>query len=237
MKRQKGKRKEQHVENAARQIFTATLSPAAFRDPSIALSCRVRARERPTKKDQGCFIRTRAARVRILRVGAYQASCGGQTFFKSRFSPVQLNYQPLLESISAHSRENWDAVRHASMIRARGGSLNMAHSVSSNGRISEGDGGVRNHEPLEGLSHEQHVNEFNSAQDDVDGGHGKREGEIETEKYGEVLQLSSGNSPDATRTLRKFKEFQRFECRPHRKQRERAEEWSSRIERSIASAR
>ena len=57
----------------------------------------------------------------------------------------------------------------------------MAHSVSSNGQISEGDSGVRNHEHLEGLSHEQHANEFNSAQDDVDGGHGKREGEIETQ--------------------------------------------------------
>ena len=57
----------------------------------------------------------------------------------------------------------------------------MAHSVSSYGQISEGDSGVRNHEPLEGLSHEQHANEFNSAQDDVDGGHGKREREIETE--------------------------------------------------------
>ena len=71
MKRQEGKRKEQHDDNAARQIFTATLSPAAFRDTSIALSCRVRARERATKKDQGRFIRTRAARARILRVGAY----------------------------------------------------------------------------------------------------------------------------------------------------------------------
>ena len=113
----------------------------------------------------------------------------------------------------------------------------MAHSVSSNGKISEGDSGVRNHEPLEGLSHDQHANEFNSAQDDVDGGHGKREGEIEREKYGEVLQLSSGRSLDATRTLRKFKEFQRFECRPHRKQRKCAEEWSCGIERPIASTR
>ena len=113
----------------------------------------------------------------------------------------------------------------------------MAHSVSSNGQISEGDSGVRNPQPLEGLLHEQHANVFNSAQDDVDGGHGKREGKIETEKYGEVFQLSSGPSPDATRTLRKFKEFQRFECRPHHKQRECAEEWSCRMERSIASAR
>ena len=72
------------------------------------------------------------------------------TFLKSGFSPVQFNYQPLPESISAHRRESWDAVRHASMIRARGGSLNMAHSVSSNGQISEGDSGVRNYEPLEG---------------------------------------------------------------------------------------
>ena len=32
---------------------------------------------------------------------------------------------------------------------------------------------------------------------DVDGGHGKRECEIETEKYGEVWQLSSGPSQDA----------------------------------------
>ena len=78
VKRQEGKRKEQHGDNVARQIFTVTLSPAAFRDPSIALSCRVRARERATKKDQGRFIRPRAARARILRVGAYQASCGGQ---------------------------------------------------------------------------------------------------------------------------------------------------------------
>ena len=78
MKRQEGKRKGQHGDKAARQIFTATLSPAAFRDPSIALSCRVRARERTTKKDQGGLIRTRAARARILRVGAYKASCGGQ---------------------------------------------------------------------------------------------------------------------------------------------------------------
>ena len=46
----------------------------------------------------------------------------------------------------------------------------MAHLVSSNGQISEGDSGVRNHEPLEGLSHEQNANEFNSAQDDVDEG-------------------------------------------------------------------
>ena len=181
MKTQKGKRKEQHGDNGARQIFTAILSPAAFRDPSIALSCRVRARERTTKKDQGRFIRTRAARARILKVGAYQASCGGQTFFKSGFSPVQFNYQPLLESISAHKRESWDAVQDASMVRARGGSPNMAHSVSSNGQIGGGDSGVRNHEPLEGLSHEQHANEFNSAQDDVDGEHGKREGVIETE--------------------------------------------------------
>ena len=179
--REEAKRTGQHGDNAARQICTATLSPAAFRDPSIALSCRVRARERATKKDQGRFIRTRAARARILRVGAYQASCGGKTFFKSGLSPVQFNYQPLLESISAHRRESWDAVRDASMIRARGGSLNMAHSVSSNGQIGGGDSGVRDHEPLEGLSHEQHANEFNSAQDDVDGGHGKREGEIETE--------------------------------------------------------
>ena len=40
---------------------------------------------------------------------------------------------------------------------------------------------------VEDLSHEQHANEFNSAQDDVDGGHAKRECEIETEKYSEVL--------------------------------------------------
>ena len=50
---------------------------------------------------------------------------------------------------------------------------------------------------MEGLSHEQHANEFNTAQDDVDGGHEKRECEIETEKYSEVLQLSSGPSQDA----------------------------------------
>ena len=119
------------------------------------------------------------------------------TFLKSGFSPVQFNYQPLPESISAHRRESWDAVRHASMMRARGGSLNMAHSVSSDGQINEGDSGARNNEPLEGLSPEQQANELNSPQDDVDGGHGKREGEIETEKYGEVLQLSSGPSLDA----------------------------------------
>ena len=133
VKRQKGKRKEQHGDNAACQIFTATLSPAAYRDPSIALSCHVRARERTTKKDDSRFIRTRVARAWILRVGAYQASCAGQTFFKSGFSPVQFNYQPLLESIPAHRRESSDVVQHASMIRARGGSLNMAHSVLSNG--------------------------------------------------------------------------------------------------------
>ena len=38
---------------------------------------------------------------------------------------------------------------------------------------------------------------MNSAQDDVDGGHAKRECEIETEKYREVLQLSSRPSQDA----------------------------------------
>ena len=39
--------------------------------------------------------------------------------------------------------------------------------------------------------------------------------------------------------VRKFKEFQRFECRPHRKPRKcfTEEEWSCWIERSIASAR
>ena len=51
----------------------------------------------------------------------------------------------------------------------------MVHSVSSDWQISEGDSCARNHEPLEGLSHEQHANEFNSAQDDVDGGHVKCE--------------------------------------------------------------
>ena len=116
------------------------------------------------------------------------------TFLKSGFSPVQFNYQPLPESISAHRRESWDAVRHASMMRARGGSLNMTHSVPSDGQMSEGDSAARNHEPLEGLSHEQQANELNSAQDDLDGGYGKRESE--TEKYGEVLQLSSEPSPD-----------------------------------------
>ena len=56
----------------------------------------------------------------------------------------------------------------------------MAHSVSSDGQSSEGDSCARNYEPLEGLPLEQHVNDFNSAQDDVDGRHGKRECEIET---------------------------------------------------------
>ena len=46
------------------------------------------------------------------------------------------------------------------------------------------------------MSHEQHANELNSAQDDVDEGHANRECEIETEKYSEVLQLSSGPSQD-----------------------------------------
>ena len=50
---------------------------------------------------------------------------------------------------------------------------------------------------MEGLSHEQHANEFKSVQDDVDGGHGKRECEIEPEDYSEVLQLSPGPSQDA----------------------------------------
>ena len=115
------------------------------------------------------------------------------TFLKSGFSPVQFNYQPLPESISAHRRESWDVVRHASMMRARGGSLNMAHSVSSDWQISEVDSGARNHEPLECLSREQHANGLNAAQeqDDVDGGHGKREGEIETEKNGETSSVLS----------------------------------------------
>ena len=39
----------------------------------------------------------------------------------------------------------------------------MVHSVSSDWQFSEGDSCARNHEPLEGLSHEQHANEFNSA--------------------------------------------------------------------------
>ena len=56
-----------------------------------------------------------------------------------------------------------------------------------------------NHEPLEGLSHKQHANEFNSRQDHVDGGRGKRECEIETGNYMEVLQLSSGFSQDAAK--------------------------------------
>ena len=73
----------------------------------------------------------------------------------------------------------------------------MAHFLSSDWQISKGDSGARNREPLEGLSHEQHGNEFKSAQDDVNGGHGKREREIEREKYNEVLQLSSGPSQDA----------------------------------------
>ena len=81
----------------------------------------------------------------------------------------------------------------------------MVHSVSSNWQISEGDSCARNHEPLEGLSHEQHANEFNSEQDDVDGGHAKRECEIETEKYSEVLQLSSGPSQDAAECLENSK--------------------------------
>ena len=73
----------------------------------------------------------------------------------------------------------------------------MVHSVSSDWQICKGDSCARNHEPLEGFSHEQHANEFNPAQDDVDGGYGKRECEIETEKYSEVLQLSSGPSQNA----------------------------------------
>ena len=104
----------------------------------------------------------------------------------------------------------------------------MVHSVSADWRISEGDSCARNHEPLEGLSHDQHANEFNYAQDDVDGGHAKRECEIETEKYSEVLQLSSGPSQDAAECSENSRKFQRFNCRPHRKQREcfTAEEWS-----------
>ena len=50
----------------------------------------------------------------------------------------------------------------------------MVHSVSSDWQISEGGSCARNHELLEGLSHEQHANEFNSLQDEVDGGHAKR---------------------------------------------------------------
>ena len=73
----------------------------------------------------------------------------------------------------------------------------MVHLVSSDWQISKGDSCARNHEPLEGLSHEQHANEFNSAEQDVDGGHANHECEIETEKYSEVLQLSSGPSQDA----------------------------------------
>ena len=73
----------------------------------------------------------------------------------------------------------------------------MVHSVSFDWQINEGDSCARNHEPLEGLSHEQHANEFNSAEDDVDRGHEKRECEIQTEKYREVLKLSSGPSQDA----------------------------------------
>ena len=57
---------------------SAIVLPAAFCDPPIALSYRVRACERATKKDHGRFIRTRAARARILRLTAYQASCGGE---------------------------------------------------------------------------------------------------------------------------------------------------------------
>ena len=82
----------------------------------------------------------------------------------------------------------------------------MVHSVSSDWQISEGDSFARNHEPLEGLSHEQHANEFNSAQDDADGGHGKRECEIETEKYSEVLQLSS----DLRKMLQNAQKIQRI---------------------------
>ena len=69
-----------------------------------------------------------------------------------------------------------------------------------------------NHEPLEGLLHEQHANEFNSAQNDVDRGYAKRECEIETEKYSEVLHAAFfGTLTRRCRMLRKFKEFQRFE--------------------------
>ena len=99
----------------------------------------------------------------------------------------------------------------------------MVHSVSSDWQISEGDSFARNHEPLEGLSHEQHSNEFNSAQDDVDGGHVKRKWEIKTETYNDVLQLSSGpsqdaaecsenskNSKDSNADLKKKKKIDRF---------------------------
>ena len=40
----------------------------------------------------------------------------------------------------------------------------MAHSVSSDRQIGEGDSCARNPELLEGLSQEQHANEFNSSQ-------------------------------------------------------------------------
>ena len=61
---------------------------------------------------------------------------------------------------------------------------------------------------------------------DVDGGYQKRECEIETEKCSDVLQL--WDLARRCRMLRKFKEFQRFECRPHGKQRKcfTEEEWS-----------
>ena len=74
---------------------------------------------------------------------------------------------------------------------------------------------------------------------DVDGRHRNRECEIETEKYCEVLQLSLGPSQDAAECSENSKNSKDSKCRPHRKQREcfTEEEWSCRIERSIASAR
>ena len=73
----------------------------------------------------------------------------------------------------------------------------MVHSVSSDWQISEGGSCARNHEPLEGLSHEQHANEFNFAQYEHRWRAWKTRMPNRTEKYTEVLQLSSGPSQDA----------------------------------------
>lgn len=114
------------------------------------------------------------------------------TYLKSGFSPVQFNYQPLPESISKR-RESWDTMRHSSMLeraRARGDSLNKPHESSSDSE-SSGIGSGASNEPIERLSREQHESEFNSAPDYLDGGLGKHTEEIETEKCGVTLQISS----------------------------------------------
>ena len=77
---------------------------------------------------------------------------------------------------------------------------------------------------------------------DVDGRYQKRECEIETEKCSQcdVLQLSSGPSQDAAECSGNSKNSKDLNADlTARKQREcfTEEEWSCRIERSIASAR